>query len=128
MHYSHVSKSTSTVTTTATSTITTTTVTVSGVSQPESAAGQRQQGSFMGLLTTPHTPAELTEISSIYYQQDELYYQQDELRLLSDASVSDISASPTDPFDALATYVNATFDDDHQGRSTSYLSLSNEPS
>ena len=121
MHYSHVSKSTSTVIATATSTSTITTVTVSGVSQPESAAGQRQQGYFMGLLTTPHTPAELTEISSIYYQQDEL-------RLLSDASASDVSASRTDPFDALATYITATFDNDHQGRSTSPLSLSNEPS
>ena len=121
MHCSHVSKSTSTVTTTAKSTSTATTVSVSGVSQPESTAGQRQQGYFMGLLTTPHTPAELTEISSIYYQQDEL-------RLLSDASVSDISASQTDPFDALTTYITATFDGDHQGRSASYLSLSNEPS
>ena len=121
MHCSHVSKSTSTVTTTATSTSTATTVSVSGVSQPESTAGQRQQGYFMGLLTTPHTPAELTEISSIYYQQDEL-------RLLSDASAFDISASQTDSFDALTTYITATFDDDHQGQSTSYLSLSNEPS
>ena len=121
MHYSHVSESTSTVTATATSTSTITTVTVSGVSQPELAAGQRQQGYFMGLLTTPHTPAELTEISSIYYQQDEL-------RLLSDASVSDVSASQTDPFDALVTHITATFDDAHQERSTSSLSLSNEPS
>ena len=122
MHSPHVSKSTSTANATATSISTTKTVTVSGVSQPESAAGQRPQGYFMGLSTTAHRPAELTQTSSIYYQQDEL-------RILSDTRLlPDINASQTDPFDTLATYITATPDDDHQGRSTSSLSLSSEPS
>ena len=116
MHSPHVSKSTSTANATATSTATT--VIFSGVSQPESAAGQRPQGYFMGLSTTAHRQAELTQTSSTYYQQDEL-------RILSDTRLlPNISASQTDPFDTLATYS----DDDHQGRSTSSLSLSNEPS
>ena len=120
MHSPHVFKSASTATATATST--TTTVTVSGVSQPESTVGQRPQGYFMGLSTTAHRPAELTQTSSTYYQQDEL-------RILSDTRLlPDINASQTDPFDTLATYITATSDDDHQGRSTSSLSLSNEPS
>ena len=107
-----VSKSSSAKTTT--NTAGTSTIT-SGNSQPESAAGQRQQGSLIGLSTTVHTP-ESTEISSTYYQQDEL-------RLLSD-----ITASQTNPFEALATYTAATFDSGHQGQSASSLSLSNEPS
>ena len=107
-----VSKSSSAKTTT--NTAGTSTIT-SGISQPESAAGQRQQGSFFGLSTTVHTP-ESTRISSTYYQQDEL-------RLLSD-----ISASQINPFEALATYITATFDSGHQGQSASSLSLSNEPS
>ena len=107
-----VSKSSSAKTTT--NTAGTGTIT-SGNSQPESAAGQRQQGSFVGLSTTVHTP-ESTEISSTYYQQDEL-------RLLSD-----ISTSQTNPFEALATYTTGTFDSGHQGQSASSLSLSNEPS
>ena len=112
----HVSQSTST----ATSTSTTTTVTVSGGSQPESAAEHRPQGYFMGLLTTPHAPAELTQISSNYYQQDEL-------RLLPEASVSDISASQTDPLEALTQFITVTFSDDRQGGPASSLSLSSEP-
>ena len=74
MHCFHVFKSTSTVTVTTSSTGTsaTTTITISRDSQPESAAGQRQQGSFTGLLTTSHMQAELTEISSTYYQQARL--------------------------------------------------------
>ena len=64
MHSSHVSESTSTATTT-------TVVIVSGVSQPELTAGQGQQGSFVGLSTTAHTP-ESTGISATYYLQDEL--------------------------------------------------------
>ena len=115
MHSSHVSKSTSTVTVKAASTITTTTVTTSGVSQPESAAGQRQQGSFVGLPTTVHTP-ESKGISLIYHQQDEP-------GLLSETDTTHI-----DPFEALATYITAIFDDDDQGQSASSLSLSNEPS
>ena len=118
MHSPHDSKSTSTAIATSTSTITT--VTVSEVSQPELAAGQRQHGYFMGFLTTPHTLAGLTQIPSTYYQQDEL-------RFLSDASVSDISASQNDPLEAHSTYITATFGDDHQRRSARSLSLSNEP-
>ena len=116
MRCSHVFKSTSTVTVTTTSTSATPTVTVSRDSQPESAAGQRQQGSFMGLLTTSHTPAELTEISSTYHQQDEL-------GLLSKTGTTQI-----DPIKAPATYQTITFDDQEQGQSASSLSLSNESS
>ena len=87
---------------------------ISGNSQPESTAGQRQQGSFVGFSTTAHTP-ESSEISTAYYQQDEL------------RPLSDISTSQTDPFDALATHQTVTFDDDHQRRSASSLSLSDEP-
>ena len=87
---------------------------ISGSSQPESTVGQRQQGSFVGLSTTVHTP-ESTGISAIYYQQDE------------PRPLSDISTSQPDPFDALATHQTVTFDDDHQGRSASSLPLSNEP-
>ena len=115
MHSPHVSKSSFTATATAASTSTTTTVAVSGVSQPESAAGQHQQGAFVGLSTTAHTP-ESTRISSTYYQQDEL-------RLLSD-----ISAPPVNPFEALATHQTVTFGHDDQGQSASCsLSLSVEP-
>ena len=74
----------------------------------------------MSLLATVQTP-ESTPISSSYYQQDEL-------RLLSDISVSNISASQTNSFEALATYQTVTFDDDHQGQSASSLSRANEPS
>ena len=108
MHSSHVSESTFTATTT------TTAVIVSGVSQPESTAGQGQQSSFVGLSTTAHTP-ESTGISATYYLQDEL------------RPLSDISTSQADPFDALATHQTVTLDDDHQGRSASSSSLCNEP-
>ena len=116
MHSSHVSNSTST----AASTNTTTTITFSGVSQPESAAGQRQQGSFVGLSTTTYTP-KLIRISTTYYQQDKT-------RLLSNTNVSDINPSQTDPLKALAMHTTAIFDDDHHGQSASSLSLSNKPS
>ena len=111
---SNSSSATTTTNTAGTSTIT------SGNSQPESAAGQRHQDSSVGLSTTIHTP-ESTQISSTYYQQDEM-------RLLSDISVSDINASQTNFFEALATYTTATFDGGHQGQSASSLSLSNGPS
>ena len=95
--------------------------TTSQDSQLGTADGQHPQGSFMGLLTTPDTPAEFTQILSTYYQQDEL-------RLLSDIHVSNIGASKTNPFEALATHQTVTFGDDNQGQSASPLSLSNEPS
>ena len=79
---------------------------ISRDSQPESVTAQRPQGYFMGLSTTPHTPAELKKISS-YYQQDEL--------MLS----SDISASQVNPFEALATCQTVTLGDYDQGQSAS---------
>ena len=111
MHSPYVSSSTST----ATGTSTTTTVTVSGASQPESTAGQRQQGSFVGLSTTVRTP-ESDLIPSNYHQQDELM------------PLSDLCAAQINPFKALATHQAITFDDDNQRQSASSLSLSNEPS
>ena len=116
MHSSHVSKSTPTVTLTTTSESTTTTVTFSGFSRPESAVGQRQQGAFMGLLTTPHTPAESTEISSTCHQQDEL------------GPLSEMGTTQIAPFEVPATHQTVTFDDQDQGQSASSLSISNEPS
>ena len=95
--------------------------TISQDSQLGTADGQHPQGSFMGLLTTPYTPAELTQILSTHYQQDEL-------RLLSDVCVSDISASQTNPFEILATHQTVTLGDDEQGQSASPLSLSNKSS
>ena len=106
MHSFSVSKSPS---------VTSTGTTTSQVSWSGTADGQRQQGSFVSLPTTAHTP-ESTRISSTYYQQDEL-------RLLSN-----ISATQIDPFEVLATHQAVTFDDRNQGQSASFLSLSNEPS
>ena len=85
-------------------------------SQHGTADGQHPQGFFMGLLTTPHTSAEFTQILSTYHQQDEL-------RLLSD-----ISASQTDPLEVPATHQLVCFDDDDQGQSVNPLSLFNESS
>ena len=96
-----VSKSSCATTTTHTASTNTDTA---RVSQPELAAGQRQQSSFVGLSTTVRTP-EPTLIPATY-----------------------VSVSRTDPFDTLAKYITAIFDDHHQGRSASSLSLSNEPS
>ena len=77
---------------------------------------QPRCSSFMGLLTTPHKPEESSQISSTYYQQDEL-------RLLSD-----ISASKNDRFEVLATHQTVTFDNNDHRQSVSTSSLSNEPS
>ena len=107
MQSSRVPKSSSTASSTGTS------VTASRVPQPELAAGQRQQGSFVGLSTTIHTP-ESALIPATYHQQDEL-------GLVSETGITQIA-----PFEA-ATHPAVTFDDDHQGRSASSLSLSNEP-
>ena len=90
----------------ATSTSTTTSVNASWFSQPELAIEQHQQGFFVGLSTTVHTP-ESTQIPATYYQQDEL-------RLLSGISVSDISSSQIDPFEILATHQSVTFEDQNQ--------------
>ena len=91
---------------TATSTSTTTSVSNSGGFQPESAIEQHQQGSFVGLSTTVHTP-ESTLIPATYYQQNEP-------RLLSGTSVSDISSSQVDPFEIPATHQTVTFGDQGQ--------------
>ena len=107
-----VSESSSATTTTHTAS---TSVITSGVSQPESAAGQRQQGSYVGISTTSNTP------KSIQIPTD--YQQQAALRVLAEVSTSQINS-----FEALATHQTVTFDDDDQGQSASPLSLANEPS
>ena len=111
MHSFSVSKSTSASSTKTTSTSATT----SQDSQPGTADGQRPRGSFMDLSTTAHTP-ESVLIPAIYHQQDEL-------RLLSEIGTIQIG-----PFETPATYTTATLDDRDQGQSSSFLSLSNEPS
>ena len=108
MHIPRVSKS-------STATATSISVTASRASQLEPAAGQRQQGSFVGLLTTIHTP-ESALIPATYHQQDEL-------GLLPETDSTQITT-----FEALASQQTATFDDHHQEQSASSLSLSNEPS
>ena len=107
MYSPHVSGSTSTATTT--------TVNVCGNSQPELAAGQRQQGFFVGLSTTVHTPeSNLIPVT---------YHQQNERGLLSEVGTTQI-----DPFETLATPQAVAFDYDDYRQSASSLSLSNEPS
>ena len=110
------SSATNTSTFASTSTSTSASTIIFRGSQPESVTAQRPQGYFMGLSTTPHTPEELTKISSTNYQQYEL-------RLSSD-----ISASQVNPFEALATCQTVTLGDYDQGQSASYSSsLSIEP-
>ena len=104
-----VTKSTSTATATATS------VSVFGGSQPESATGRHQQGSFVGLSTTVHTP-EATHIPAA-----EPYAG---LKLLAEISASQLQI---DPFEALTNYQTVSLNDDAQGQSASSLSLSDEP-
>ena len=115
MHRPRLSKSTSTAT--ATSISTTTSVVVSRVSQPELAAGQRQQGSFAGMSTTVHTPKS-THISAAEQPFAGL-------RLLAE-----VSASKVDPFAALATHQSVTFDEagKYQEQPDDSFSLSNESS
>ena len=86
-------------------------------SQPESAAEQRQQGSFVGMSTTVHTP-ESTHIPSNYQQHEGL-------RLLAD-----VTTSLVDPFDALASHRTIAFDkeDEYQKQPDDSSSFSNEPS
>ena len=107
--------STSTATATATSTSTATTVTALGDSRPELAIEQQQQGSFVGFSTTVHTP------ESTYILAADRYV---ELRELAEICTSRVYF---DPFEALATYQTAFYDDDVQERSASYLSLYDEP-
>ena len=82
----------------------------SGVSQPELAAGQRQQGSYVGISTTIDTPKSMHMPAS--YPQDELrFLSDDDLRFLSDIDVSEISAPHINPFEALVTHQTITFED-----------------
>ena len=79
----------------------------SRISHPELAARQHQQGSFVGLSATVHTPESPLIL--------ETYYQRDEPRLLSDTRLlSDIIASQVDPFEILATHQTITFEDQDQ--------------
>ena len=105
MHSSSVSKLSSSISTG---------TTTSEESQSGAAAGQRQHGSFVGLLTTVHTPESmLIPVTS--------YRQQIELGLLPEIGTTQIA-----PFEALTTPLAVTFDDNDQGQSASSLSLSNE--
>ena len=105
-----------------TSTATATSVSVFGDSQPESAIDRHQQGSFVGLSTTVHTP------ESRYITAAERYA---ELRLLTEISASQ---PQRDPFEVLATYQTVSLNNDAQEQSAGFFSLldesllSNEPS
>ena len=92
-----VSKSSSAATATITATASTSTMT-SRFSQPELAAGQCQQGSYVGTSTTIDTPESMPIAT---------YHQQDGLKLLAEVSTSQIN-----PFTALATHQAVTFDDE----------------
>ena len=108
-----VSKSTSTATAT-TATATATSVSFSGGSQPESEIDRHYQGSFVGLLTTVHTP------ESMYIPAADRYAG---LRPLAE-----ISTQPQiDPFETLATYQTVSLNDNAQEQSASSLSLPYEP-
>ena len=104
-----VSKSTSTVT------ATTTNVSVSGGSQPESAINRYQQGSFVNLSTTVHTP------ESGFIPAADRYAG---LRVLAEICSSRVHV---DPFEALATYQTVSLNDGAQEQSASSLSLPDEP-
>ena len=111
--------STSTATNTGT---TTTSINTSGVSQPESAAGQRpQSSSFAGTPTTTHTPKP-THVPAADQQHTGL-------SLLSEVSASQLRV---DPFEALATHRIVTFGegegDEHQEQPDDSSLLSNGPS
>ena len=67
----------------------------SSVSQPELAARQRQQGTYVGVQESMQIPTD--------------YQQQAELRSLAEVSAVQIQV---DPFEALATHQTATFDDE----------------
>ena len=106
-----VSESSSATTTTQTASTSTMT---SGNSQPESAAGQCQQGSFTGLPTPIHTP------ESRHVPLAEQAFAG--LRLLAEASASQI-----DPFEALAAHRTVPFDNDHQKQPDNSSSQSGGP-
>ena len=100
---------------TSTATATTTSVSVSEDSQPESSIERHQQGSFVGLSTTVHTP------ESRYISVAEPYAW---LRLAAEISASQLQI---DPFEELATYQTVSLYDDAQELSASFLSLPYEP-
>ena len=105
-----------------TSSATATSVSVFGDSQPESAIDRHQQGSFVGLSTTVHTP------ESRYITAAERYA---ELRLLTEISASQ---PQRDPFEVLAAYQTVSLNNDAQEQSAGFFLLpdesllSNEPS
>ena len=94
-----ISESSSITATTNTANTASTSTMTSGTSQSGSAARQNQQGSFVDLSITVHTP-ESTQIP-------EADQQFSGLRLLVDVSISQIN-----PFEALATHQTVTFDDE----------------
>ena len=94
--FSESSSATTTTHTASTSTMT------SWVSQPESAARQRQQGSFVDLSKTVVYMPESTRIPVTEHPFTEL-------KLLAEVSTSQIEV---DPFEALATHQTATLDDE----------------
>ena len=107
-------------TSTATSTSTNTTIiSTSEVSQPESAARQRPQSSFVGIPVAVHTP-DSTHLPAADQQHAGL-------RSFAEASVPHIQF---DPFDALAAHRTVTFanGDEYQEQSDDSSLLSNEPS
>ena len=85
----------------------------SRVSQPELGAGQRQQGSYVGLSTTTHAP-ESTRMPASYPQDELRFLSDDDLRFLYDIDVSEISTPHMNPFEALATHQTITFEDQNQ--------------
>ena len=105
--------STSSSATSSTHTASTSTMT-SWVSQPESAAGQRQQGSFFDLSKTVVYTPESTHIPVADRQFSGL-------RLLAEVSTSQI-----DPFEALATHQTVSFDD--EAVKTGMAGVPNRPS
>ena len=113
MYRPRLSKPTSTAT--ATSISTTKSVIASGVSQPDLAAGQRQQGSFASMSTTIHMPKS-THIPAAEQPFTGLIL------------LAEVSTSQVDPFQKLATHQTVTFDDKdaHQEQLADFLLPSGE--
>ena len=98
-----------------TSTASATSVTACGVSQPELAIEQHQQGSFDDLSTTVHTPESTCIPAAEQYAG---------LRLLAEISAAQLQI---DPFEALAAYQTLSFNNSAQEQSFSSISLPDEP-
>ena len=107
-----VSKSSSAATATITATASTSTMT-SRFAQPELAAGQRQQGFYVGGTSTTIDTPESMQIAT--------YHHPDGLKLLAEVSTSQIN-----PFTALATHQAVTFDD--EAVTTEIAGVANLPS